>query len=133
MLSFGIAAFHPNYETSDMNSEETITMYRPTGPKELELVEESGYTKWPPRLREQPIFYPVTNEQYAREIAVKWNIKDSKVGRYAVQRQEIFCIPVPDSAGGRRAPYRMVDSRRRPGRAEHEHSRENRGHWRIPG
>ncbi len=72
-----------------MNSEETITMYRPTGPKELELVEESGYTKWPPRLPEQPIFYPVTNEQYAREIAVKWNIKDSKVGyvtRFSVRK-----------------------------------------------
>jgi len=62
------------------NSEETITMYRPTGPNELDLVKESGYKRWPPRLPEQPIFYPVTNEQYAREIATRWNIKDSKVG-----------------------------------------------------
>lgn len=59
---------------------ETITLYRPTGPNELKLVEESGYTKWPARLPEQPIFYPVTNEEYAKEIAIKWNIKDSKVG-----------------------------------------------------
>ena len=60
--------------------DKTIVMYRPTGLNELELVEESGFTKWPPRLPEQPIFYPVTNEQYAKEIATKWNIKDSGVG-----------------------------------------------------
>lgn len=58
----------------------TVTLYRPTGPKELELVKQSDYKKWPPRLPEQPIFYPVTNEEYAREIAVKWNVKDSAVG-----------------------------------------------------
>ncbi|MEH2107560.1 hypothetical protein [Nostoc sp.] len=60
--------------------EETVTLYRPTGPKELELVKQSDYTKWPPRLLEQPIFYPVTKEQYAQEIATKWNIRDSGVG-----------------------------------------------------
>jgi hypothetical protein len=66
-------------EPIDM-SEETVTLYRPTGPKELELVKQSGYTRWPPRLPEQPIFYPVTNERYAREIATQWNVRDSKVG-----------------------------------------------------
>lgn len=60
--------------------EETVTLYRPTGPNELELVKQSGYTKWPPRLPQQPIFYPVTNEQYAKEIATKWNVRDSGVG-----------------------------------------------------
>jgi len=55
-------------------------MYRPTGPNELTLVKDSGYTVWPPRLPGQPIFYPVTNEQYAKEIATQWNIKDSGVG-----------------------------------------------------
>ena len=61
-------------------TEEIVEMFRPTGPEELQLVVESGFKKWPPRLPMQPIFYPVTNEQYAKEIAVKWNIKDSKVG-----------------------------------------------------
>lgn len=61
-------------------SEETITLYRPTGPKELALVEASGYRAWPPRLPEQPIFYPVTNEAYAKEIAIQWNIKQSGIG-----------------------------------------------------
>ena len=58
----------------------TITLYRPTGPIELDLVRQSGFRRWPPRLPEQPIFYPVTNEQYAIEIASQWNIKDSKIG-----------------------------------------------------
>lgn len=58
----------------------TITMYRPTGPNEFQLVKDSGYSAWPPRLSEQPIFYPVTNEKYAIEIATQWNIKDSGVG-----------------------------------------------------
>lgn len=60
--------------------EETIALYRPTGPEEIKLVEESGFKAWPPRLPDQPIFYPVTNEEYAKEIAVKWNIPQSGVG-----------------------------------------------------
>src|ERR1044071_1419675 len=61
-------------------SDEIITLYRPTGPKELELVAASGYRRWPPRLPEQPIFYPVTNEEYAKQIAIKWNVPASGVG-----------------------------------------------------
>jgi len=52
---------------------ETTTLWRPTGPKELALVEASGWTAWPPRLPEQPIFYPVTNAEYAAQIARDWN------------------------------------------------------------
>src|SRR5688572_10253756 len=68
---------------------ETVTLYRPTGPEEMELLEASGFRRWPPRLPEQPIFYPVTNELYAVEIATRWNIKDSGVGyvtRFEVER-----------------------------------------------
>ncbi len=61
-------------------SEEVIILYRPTGPKELEMVAASGYHHWPPRLPEQPIFYPVTNEEYAKEITIKWNVRASGVG-----------------------------------------------------
>ena len=53
----------------------TITLYRPVGPKELALIEASGWREFPPRLPEQPIFYPVTNEQYTIEIARDWNVK----------------------------------------------------------
>ena len=59
---------------------DVVTVYRPAGPKELALVEESGFTRWPPRLPEQPIFYPVTNEQYAIEIASNWNVRESGYG-----------------------------------------------------
>jgi hypothetical protein len=53
---------------------DTIALYRPTGPEELALVQANGYRRWPPRLPEQPIFYPVTNEAYAIEIARDWNV-----------------------------------------------------------
>ena len=61
-------------------SDETVTMYRPTGPIELKLVKDGDYLRWPPRLPEQPIFYPVTNEQYAKDIAIKWNVPSDGVG-----------------------------------------------------
>ena len=60
--------------------DETTTLYRPTGPKELELVRQSGNRRWPPRLPDQPIFYPVTNEGYAIQIARDWNVKASGAG-----------------------------------------------------
>jgi len=79
--------------------EATTILYRPTGPQELELVRATGYRAWPPRLPDQPIFYPVTNEEYAVEIARDWNVPASGSGyvprfhvrtefmnRYAVQR-----------------------------------------------
>jgi len=61
-------------------TEETVTMYRPTGPKELELVKESGFRRWPPRLPEQPIFYPVTIEDYATQITTRWNAQECGIG-----------------------------------------------------
>jgi len=69
---------------------ETITLYRPTGPQELALVSESGFKKWPPRLPDQPIFYPVTNEEYAIQIARDWNVKASGAGyvtRFYVRKE----------------------------------------------
>lgn len=59
---------------------DTTALYRPVGPKELELLKKSGFKRWPPRLPDQPIFYPVTNEGYAREIAFKWNVPQSGSG-----------------------------------------------------
>lgn len=57
-----------------------MILYRPIGEKEKELVEQSGYTEFPPRLEWQPIFYPVLNQRYAEEIANKWNTKDAESG-----------------------------------------------------
>jgi len=59
---------------------QTVTLYRPVGPKELELIEASGWREFPPRLPDQPIFYPVLNEEYATQIARDWNVKASGSG-----------------------------------------------------
>ena len=69
---------------------ETVTLWRPTGPKELALVEASGWRAWPPRLTDQPIFYPVLNEDYATRIARDWNVKHSGAGfvtRFEVRKE----------------------------------------------
>ena len=66
----------------------------------MKLLEESDFRKWPPRLPEQPIFYPVTNQKYAEEIAERWNVKDSGVGyvtRFEVEAEylkqfDIECV-----------------------------------------
>lgn len=66
----------------------TTILYRPVGPAELELIRISGMTAYPPRLPDQPIFYPVLNEEYATQIARDWNVKDSGIGyvtRFAVR------------------------------------------------
>lgn len=56
------------------------TLYRPIGLNELALIRASGMRRFPPRLPEQPIFYPVLNRDYARQIAANWNTKDP-IGR----------------------------------------------------
>lgn len=57
-----------------------VTLYRPVGLKELELIRQSGWTKFPPRLEWQPIFYPVLNQPYADQIALQWNTRDAFSG-----------------------------------------------------
>ena len=65
-----------------------VTLYRPVGAAELSLIEGSGYTRFPPRLPEQPIFYPVTNQGYAEQIARDWNTKEPS-GKGFVTRFEV--------------------------------------------
>lgn len=75
----------------------TTTLYRPVGPKELALIVASGFRGFPPRLPQQPIFYPVLNEEYARQIARDWNVKDSGAGyvtRFAVRSEFLAKYPV---------------------------------------
>ena len=65
-----------------------VILYRPVGPEELDLIRESGFRAFPPRLADQPIFYPVMNEEYATQIARDWNVKASGAGyvtRFAVR------------------------------------------------
>jgi len=58
----------------------TSKLYRPVGQKELDLIAASGYTAFPPRLPDQPIFYPVLTHEYAVQIARDWNTKDERSG-----------------------------------------------------
>jgi len=79
---------------------ETVTLYRPVGQKELELIQASGYREFPPRLATQPIFYPVLNEAYATQIAHDWNTKDVASGyagyvtRFRVRAEYVKRYPV---------------------------------------
>jgi len=63
-----------------MGASETVTLWRPIGPAERALIEASGWRAFPPRLPEQPIFYPVLNEAYAVQIARDWNVKADGAG-----------------------------------------------------
>lgn len=68
----------------------SVTLYRPVGPKELALIEQSGWKAFLPRLPDQPIFYPVMNEAYAIHIARDWNVPASGSGfvtRFAVDAE----------------------------------------------
>ena len=72
--------------------QDPLTLYRPTGRAEFDLIAASGFRRFPPRLPEQPIFYPVLDRAYAEQIARDWNAPDPSCGhvgyvlRFAVER-----------------------------------------------
>jgi hypothetical protein len=72
---------------------ETLELFRPVGPKELALIEAAGWRGFPPRLPEQPVFYPVLNEGYAVRIARDWNVPASGSGhvtRFLVRKEFVL-------------------------------------------
>lgn len=84
-------------------NEPLTTLYRPVGPKELALIEASGFREFPPRLPDQPIFYPVLNEAYAIQIARDWNVRASGAGfvtRFQLPTAFLAKYP-PQIVGGR--------------------------------
>lgn len=62
-----------------------MILYRPVGLQELELIYESGMKSFPARLPQQPIFYPVLQVEYARQIASDWNVKNGQLAGYVTQ------------------------------------------------
>lgn len=96
---------------------ETTLLYRPTGQPELDLVAASDYRAWPPRLPEQPIFYPVTNEEYAVQIARDWNTTDEGNGcvgyvtRFAIETDWLTQFPV-QTVGGRQCTEYWIPAER---------------------
>lgn len=82
--------------------EEVTILFRPVGPEELALIEQSGWKKFPPRLPEQPIFYPVMNEPYAVQIARDWNVPASGSGfvtRFAVRKSYLDQFTIQNVGG----------------------------------
>jgi hypothetical protein len=80
----------------------------PVGPQELELIRLTGMRAFPPRLPEQPIFYPVLTEEYAVEIARDWNVPASGSGfvtRFQVRRSFIDRYDVKDAGGQSHLEY----------------------------
>ena len=79
-----------------------LVLFRPVGPKELALIQASGMREFPPRLAEQPIFYPVLNEEYATQIARDWNVRASGSGyvtRFTVCAVYAARFPVQRAGG----------------------------------
>src|SRR5579859_1798414 len=94
-----------------MNAMELVTLYRPVGQKELDLIRDSGWKSFPPRLAIQPIFYPVLTEEYAVFIAREWNTKDAASGfvgyvlRFRVDKEFLARYPVQKVGGAEALEY----------------------------
>jgi len=60
-------------------------LYRPVGLEELSKIAQLDFKAFPPRLPEQPIFYPVLNFEYAEQIARDWNTKSHSFAGFVTQ------------------------------------------------
>jgi len=83
-------------------------LYRPVGPEELRLIEGSGWKEFPPRLSEQPIFYPVVQKEYAMRIARDWNVKSSGacyVTKFEVDAEYLSQFHVQEAGGREHTEY----------------------------
>ncbi|ADO69239.1 hypothetical protein [Stigmatella aurantiaca] len=81
---------------------ETVTLWRPVGPEELALIREADMRAFPPRLPEQPIFYPVTTRDYAVKIARDWNVPASGSGfvtQFEVRKDFLDHYEVQEAGG----------------------------------
>jgi hypothetical protein len=86
-----------------MGDAATVTLWRPVGPAELELIEKSGMAAFPPRLPEQPIFYPVLSRNYAVKIGRDWNVPASGSGfvtRFRMLKSFLDAYQPQEAGGG---------------------------------
>lgn len=87
------------------------TLYRPVGRAELDLIAAGGFREFPPRLPEQPFFYPVLTEEYATRIARDWNTKDERSGfvgyvlRFQVQTEFLNRYEVQAAGSSKHREY----------------------------
>ena len=107
-----------------MAEHHTVTLFRPAGQAELDLIRDSGMQAFPPRLPEQPIFYPVSNQAYAEQIARDWNTKDERsdftgyVLMFAVEAE--YLGQFPERQVGDRRGRRNLQAQNRNRRSQAE-------------
>ena len=86
-------------------------LYRPVGQREYDLVAGTRFRRFPPRLPDEPFFDPVTNEQYASQIARDWNTRDEASGwtgyvlRFQVRAEFLSKYPVRTVGSAERQEY----------------------------
>lgn len=68
-----------------------MILYRPVGLLELELIARADFRAFPPRLPEQPIFYPVLTLAYATQMARDWNAQQPPYAGFVTQ----FAVAAP--------------------------------------
>lgn len=76
-----------------------MDLFRPVGLLEMQRIIASDWRAFPPRLPEQPIFYPVLNLDYARQIARDWNTQRASYAGYVTQ------FTIDDAYGDRFDPH----------------------------
>jgi hypothetical protein len=87
---------------------DVVTLWRPVGPHELELIRRADMRAFPPRLPDQPIFYPVLSEDYAAKIARDWNVAASGSGfvtRFEVRRSFLDKYAIQTAGGSAHLEY----------------------------
>ena len=90
------------------DGQDVVILWRPVGPAEMELIRKNGMRAFPPRLPEQPIFYPVLSEEYAVKIARDWNVPASGSGyvtRFEVRRSFLENYTVQNVGGSAHLEY----------------------------
>ncbi len=89
----------------------TTVLYRPVGQFEFELIRDGGFRAFPPRLPNQPIFYPVLEFDYAMKIAREWNTRDEASGfrgyvlRFRVANEFLNRYDVKEAGGSHHREY----------------------------
>jgi hypothetical protein len=79
-----------------------LLLFRPVNQQELDLIAAAEWLAFPPRLPEQPYFYPVLHEAYASQIARDWNVPYYGIGyvlRFAVDADYAATFPVQNVGG----------------------------------
>jgi hypothetical protein len=69
---------------------DTTTLFRSVTPTELRLIAKSGFKRFP--APDQPLFYPLCNEEYAIEIVQRWNAREDMGGfvtRFVVRSEAL--------------------------------------------